>query len=111
MEENAALNALSALGQETRLRTFRLLVEHEPVGLAAGAVAERLGVAQNTLSTHLGILVGAGLAHSQRSGRTIIYRANLGAMNALLAYLTEDCCGGAGCLLEAVSTDLRVTAG
>lgn len=104
MEENTSLTALAALGQETRLRAFRLLVEHEPEGLAAGVIAERLDVAQNTLSTHLGILVGSGLAHSQRRGRSIIYRADLATMNALVAYLTENCCGGAGCFSDMVRT-------
>lgn len=97
MSEELTLAALAALGQETRLRAFRLLVEHEPHGLPAGEIAERLGVQQNTLSTHLGILVTSGLARSRRSGRSVIYRAELETMAALMAYLTENCCSGAAC--------------
>ena len=97
MREEVSLAALAALGQETRLRAFRLLVEHEPEGMPAGEIAERLGVQQNTLSTHLGILITSGLARSRRSGRSIIYRADLETMTGLMAYLTENCCGGASC--------------
>lgn len=97
MEEEISLAALAALGQETRLRAFRLLVEHEPDGLPAGEIADRLDVQQNTLSTHLGILVTSGLARSRRDGRSVIYRAELETMNALMAYLTENCCRGGSC--------------
>ena len=97
MEEELSLAALAALGQETRLRAFRLLVEHEPGGLPAGEIAERLAVQQNTLSTHLGILVTSGLARSRRDGRSVIYRADLETMNELMGYLTENCCGGGSC--------------
>lgn len=97
MEEELSLAALAALGQETRLRAFRLLVEHEPDGLPAGEISERLGVQQNTLSTHLGILVTSGLARSRREGRSVIYRADLKTMTELMGYLTENCCGGGSC--------------
>ena len=97
MEEERSLAALAALGQETRLRAFRLLVEHEPDGMPAGEIAERLGVQQNTLSTHLGILVTSSLARSRRDGRSVIYRADLETMNELMSYLTENCCGGGSC--------------
>lgn len=97
MEESTSLAVLAALGQETRLRAFRLLVEHEPHGLPAGEISERLGVQQNTLSTHLGILVTSGLARSRRDGRSVIYRADLKTMNDLMGYLTENCCGGGSC--------------
>lgn len=97
MDEQAVLSALAALGQETRLRAYRLLVEHEPRGLPAGEIADRLDVPQNTLSTHLGILATSGLARSRREGRSVIYRADLSAMNELMGYLTENCCAGAAC--------------
>ncbi|MEZ5841180.1 MAG: metalloregulator ArsR/SmtB family transcription factor [Hyphomicrobiales bacterium] len=94
MDEIAALDALAALAQPTRLAVYRLLVRTRPSGLCAGDIAERLGVVQNTLSTHLGILSRAGLLGATREGRTIRYVASDDAMRALIAYLLEDCCGG-----------------
>lgn len=94
MDQDSALDALSALSQETRLQVFRMLVQAGPEGLTAGAIAERLAVRPNTLSTHLAVLLAAGLLHKRRSGRTIIYSADYDGMRALLAYLVEDCCGG-----------------
>ena len=85
---------LAALAQSTRLEAFRLLARSEPEGLAAGALAEMLGVPQNTLSSHLAILSAAGLAHAQRQGRSQIYRANLAAVRELVVYLLNDCCQG-----------------
>jgi DNA-binding transcriptional ArsR family regulator len=94
MEKANALDALAALAQETRLDVFRLLVQAGPQGLAAGEVAERLGVRQNTMSSNLAILARAGLVTGERSGRSIRYRADLDGMRNLLAYLMQDCCGG-----------------
>ena len=86
--------ALSALAQPTRLESFRLLVRHEPDGLPAGEIARLLDVPQNTSSTHLAILVGAGLARSERNGRSIVYRADLDAFRELTLFLLKDCCNG-----------------
>jgi ArsR family transcriptional regulator, arsenate/arsenite/antimonite-responsive transcriptional repressor len=83
---------LGALAQETRLALFRLLVEAGPAGLAAGAIAERLDVAAPTLSFHLKELTNAGLIRPTQQGRYVIYSADFDAMNALIAYLTENCC-------------------
>jgi DNA-binding transcriptional ArsR family regulator len=103
MENKDAIAALSALAQSTRMQVFRLLVRHEPRGLPAGELARELDVPQNTLSTHLSILSHAGLLTSERNSRQIIYRADLAGMNALMAYLLEDCCAGELCLPELLS--------
>jgi ArsR family transcriptional regulator, arsenate/arsenite/antimonite-responsive transcriptional repressor len=95
MNEKNAIAALGALAQETRLKAFRLLVEAGPAGLPAGAIADALGVPPPTLSFHLAQLSHAGLIVQRRDGRSLIYSANFPAMNTLLAYLTENCCGGA----------------
>jgi len=94
MEKENALKALAALGQETRLEVFRLLVKAGTEGLAAGAVSEALHVRPNTLSTHLSVLSRAGLVRAHRDGRSIHYRADLSVMGALTMYLLQDCCGG-----------------
>jgi ArsR family transcriptional regulator, arsenate/arsenite/antimonite-responsive transcriptional repressor len=93
MDEKRAIAALGALAQGTRLALFRLLVTAGPAGLRAGVIAERLGVQPSSLSFHLAQLVHAGLATQRRLSRQLIYSADYGAMNALLAYLTENCCG------------------
>jgi DNA-binding transcriptional ArsR family regulator len=93
MDERRAIAALGALAQETRLALFRLLVTAGPAGLRAGVIAERLGVRPSSLSFHLAQLVHAGLITQRRLSRQLIYSAEYGAMNALLAYLTENCCG------------------
>jgi ArsR family transcriptional regulator len=93
VEKKAAIGALGALAQETRLDLFRLLVTVGPQGLPAGTIAERLGVLPASLSFHLAQLVHAGLITQRRLGRQLIYSAEYGAMNGLLAYLTENCCG------------------
>jgi DNA-binding transcriptional ArsR family regulator len=99
MHRNQAIAALGALAQETRLDLFRLLVTAGPEGLPAGVIAERLGVLPSSLSFHLAQLTHAGLIAPHRLGRQLIYSADYGAMNALLAYLTENCCGrGESCL-------------
>jgi ArsR family transcriptional regulator len=89
-----ALSALAALGQPTRLAIFRLLVQREPDGLAAGAIAEAIDCPSNTLSSHLAILARAGLVRGGRDGRSIIYRADVEGMRALMSFLVTDCCGG-----------------
>jgi ArsR family transcriptional regulator len=94
MELEQAIVALAALAQSTRLGVFRLLVKHEPDGLAAGDVAKALAVPQNTMSAHLAILARAGLVMSERKSRSIIYRANLAAFQNLTSFMVEDCCGG-----------------
>ncbi|MBL8700748.1 MAG: helix-turn-helix transcriptional regulator [Alphaproteobacteria bacterium] len=99
MESSDVVAALGALAQETRLAAFRALVEAGPAGLPAGQLAERLGVAPPTLSFHLATLTQAGLVGSTRDGRSIVYAADFSAMNALLAFLTDNCCAGprSGC--------------
>ncbi|MGE0774424.1 MAG: ArsR/SmtB family transcription factor [Sphingomonadaceae bacterium] len=94
MESEGTIASLSALAQSTRLDTFRLLVRHEPDGLAAGEIARLLDVPQNTMSAHLGILARAGLITSTRNSRSIIYRADLDALRAVMLFLVKDCCGG-----------------
>ena len=94
MENDAAIAALGALAQGTRLDVFRLLVRHEPAGLAAGEIARQLDVPQNTMSAHLGILARAGLVRSERHSRSIIYRADLDGLRALTLFLVKDCCAG-----------------
>lgn len=89
-----ALSALAALGQPTRLDIFRLLMRQGPNGLLAGAIAETIGCPHNTLSSHLSILARAGLIRGTREGRTILYRADVEAMRALLVFLVTDCCEG-----------------
>jgi ArsR family transcriptional regulator, arsenate/arsenite/antimonite-responsive transcriptional repressor len=93
MNQKHAIAALAALAQETRLDLFRLLVTVGPEGLPAGVIAEQLGVAPSSLSFHLQQLVHAGLITQRRLGRQLIYSAQYDAMNALLMYLTENCCG------------------
>jgi DNA-binding transcriptional ArsR family regulator len=94
MEIESAVTTLSGLAQETRLQSFRLLVQHEPDGMAAGDIARAMGVPQNTMSTHLAILVREGLVTSERRSRSIIYRANLDRLRDLTLFLLQDCCGG-----------------
>jgi DNA-binding transcriptional ArsR family regulator len=94
MELTAAVTALDALSQETRLSVFRLLVQAGPDGLTAGAIADKLEARQNTMSSHLAKLHRAGIVTSERDGRNIIYRADFDAVSQLIVYLMEDCCGG-----------------
>jgi ArsR family transcriptional regulator, arsenate/arsenite/antimonite-responsive transcriptional repressor len=115
MDQKCAIAALGALAQETRLALFRLLITAGPAGLPAGAIAARLGVQPSSLSFHLAQLVHAGLITQRRLSRQLFYSAEYGAMNALLAYLTENCCGrdavsapmcdpAAGCCTDATKT-------
>jgi ArsR family transcriptional regulator, arsenate/arsenite/antimonite-responsive transcriptional repressor len=94
MKSVQVVKALSALAQPTRLALFRLLVERGPEGMAAGQVAEKLKVSPATLSFHFRTLSHAGLLESRPDGRFVYYAANFTAMNDMLAYLTENCCGG-----------------
>ena len=94
MEIKAAVTALAALAQDTRLAAYRLLVGAGHDGLAAGDIAAQLGVPPATLSFHLKELAHAGLVQSRTEGRFVRYRADFDAMNALVAYLSEHCCGG-----------------
>jgi|ERR1044072_412278 DNA-binding transcriptional ArsR family regulator len=94
MEKTDTIAALAALAQENRLDVFRLLVQAGPDGLAAGAVADKLSLAPNTLSFHFDRLRNAGLVTCKREGRSLIYAARYETMNGLLAYLTENCCAG-----------------
>lgn len=100
MQETQTLRALAALAQEVRLRAFRALVVAGQEGLTPGALSEQLGIAPNTLSFHLKELSHADLVTQERQGRNLVYRAAFETMNALLAYLTENCCQGAACLGE-----------
>ncbi len=97
LDEVSAVRALSALAQAQRLRTFRALVVAGPDGLTPGTIAEKLEVAPSALSFHLKELAHSGLVSSEARGRNLIYRADFGQMNALLAYLTEHCCQGEPC--------------
>jgi DNA-binding transcriptional ArsR family regulator len=97
MEENDVVRSLAALAQPVRLQVFRALVVRGRTGLTPGAMAEGLGIPPNTLSFHLKELSHAGLVTQERSSRNIIYRAAFDRMNALLGYLTENCCQGADC--------------
>jgi DNA-binding transcriptional ArsR family regulator len=97
METIGAIKALGALAQETRLAIYRLLVQAGPEGRAAGTIGEELGIPPATLSFHLAQLAGAGLIRPRQEGRFIFYSADFGAMNALVGFLTENCCGGNAC--------------
>jgi DNA-binding transcriptional ArsR family regulator len=95
MEKMDAVAALAALAQENRLDVFRLLIEAGPDGMAAGDIASALGIAPNTLTFHFDRLRSANLVAVRRQGRSMIYAARFETMNALLGYLTDNCCGGA----------------
>jgi len=97
MESKLAVEALGALAQDSRLRVYRLLVQAGPEGIAASEIAERLKIPANTLSFHLKTLSHADLVQSRQEGRFIYYSANYDQMNALLGFLTENCCGGRIC--------------
>lgn len=94
MDKYNSLKALNALSNETRLDVFRLLVKAGETGMPAGAISDHLGIVQNTMSSVLSILSGAGLIRSVREGRSIRYFAEMDGMRGLLAFLMEDCCGG-----------------
>jgi DNA-binding transcriptional ArsR family regulator len=96
MEMINALASLAALSHESRLRAFRRLVQAGPEGLAVGELREVLDLPPATLSSHLNVLRAAGLVHDTREGRVIRIRAQYDRMDALIAYLTENCCAGSG---------------
>lgn len=97
MDSEKVINALGALAQEHRLAAFRLLVQAGTEGLAAGTIADRLGVPASSMSFHLAQLGHAGLVAQRRESRSIIYTADYAAMNRLMGYLTENCCAGVSC--------------
>ena len=103
MESTTVVKALAALAQFSRLEVFRSLVVAGEAGLTPGALSETLGVAPNTLSFHLKELVHADLVTQERVGRNLVYRAQYDRMNAVLAYLTQNCCQGEPCLTEAAT--------
>jgi ArsR family transcriptional regulator len=94
MESEAVILSLAALAQPTRLDVFRLLVKHEPEGLAAGDIARALAVPQNTMSSHLAVLSRAGLVTTQRFSRSIVYRADLACLREVMLFMLRDCCDG-----------------
>ena len=106
METEPAILALAALAQSTRLETFKVLVRHEPNGMAAGEIANHLAIPANTMSAHLGVLSRSGLITSVRHSRSIVYRANLERLSALVVYLLKDCCEGRSDLCAPLLSEL-----
>lgn len=105
MEPGSVIAALGALAQEHRLAVFRQLVQAGESGMPAGTIATALGIPNSSLSFHLAQLRNAGLIEQERQHRSLIYRANYPAMNALLSYLTENCCAGASCDADSACTE------
>jgi ArsR family transcriptional regulator, arsenate/arsenite/antimonite-responsive transcriptional repressor len=101
MDTQQTITALAALAQESRLAVFRLLVQTGPEGMAASKIGEALGIPASSLSFHLKELTHAGLITARQDGRFVIYSAHFETMNALLAFLTENCCNGATCAVPA----------
>lgn len=101
MDSRTVVRALGALAQENRLGLFRLLVQAGTQGMCAGEIADALGLPNSSLSFHLAALTNAGLLHQERQSRSLIYSVDYPAMNALVAYLMENCCAGAECGSEA----------
>ncbi|MDE2302733.1 MAG: helix-turn-helix transcriptional regulator [Sphingomonadales bacterium] len=110
MEASGAIRALGALAQAHRLAAFRLLVAAGEAGLAAGSIADALGLAPSSLSFHLAQLVHAGLVTQHRQSRSIIYAADYAAMAGLMGYLTENCCGGVPCVGETICPPMSTKA-
>ena len=106
MENEIAAERLAALGQATRLAIFRLLVQAGPAGVSAGAIGEKLAIPAPTLSFHLSHLSRVGLIRARQQGRFIYYAADYGAMDDLLAYLTQNCCQGGQCLPQTAAIAL-----
>lgn len=102
MKTKTVVQAFGALAQETRLGSYRLLVQAGPAGMAAGAIADKLGLPPATLSFHLKELSRAGLVSSRQEGRFVIYSADFGNMLRLVNFLTENCCGGKSCVPDSV---------
>jgi DNA-binding transcriptional ArsR family regulator len=107
MEDEEVILSLAALAQPTRLDVFRLLVKHEPKGLAAGDIAKAVAVPQNTMSSHLAVLSRARLVSARRFSRSIVYRADLARLGTVVQFLLEDCCGGRADLCAPVATGKR----
>jgi DNA-binding transcriptional ArsR family regulator len=107
MESKLAVRALGALAQNSRLELYRLLVQAGPEGMAASEIAAALGIPANTLSFHLKTLSHAELVSARQEGRFIYYSTNYEQMNALVGFLTENCCGGQSCVPAAVATRRR----
>lgn len=105
--DTRALSALHALSQQTRLSIFRLLIAYEPTGLSVGEIAQAFHSPPNTISTHLAILARAKLAVSNKSGRSVNYRADLGGMQWLIEYLLADCCKADGSMCGQIFSDIR----
>jgi DNA-binding transcriptional ArsR family regulator len=101
MTADRVILAMGALAQEHRLAVFRLLVQAGEAGMAAGALAREIGVPASSMSFHLAQLTHAGLVTQQRQGRSQIYAADYAAMGGLMAYLTDNCCGGVPCSADA----------
>lgn len=108
MNTVTAVRSLAALAQDSRLEVFRLLVQAGPEGLAAGEIADRLGIPASTLSFHMKTLSHAGLVEPRHASRFIYYSANFEAMNALLGYLSDNCCGGRPCVPAAALGQKRI---
>jgi DNA-binding transcriptional ArsR family regulator len=106
MDNEGAVVALGALAQEHRLSLFRQLVQAGPEGMAAGAIAEALGIPASSLSFHLSQLQHARLIHSERRSRSILYRADIEALRALMLFLAKDCCGGRAELCRPLADEL-----
>lgn len=104
MNTKTAVRALAALAQDSRLEVFRLLVQAGPAGLPAGEIAARLGIPPSTLSFHVKTLAQAGLVESRQESRFIYYFASFTAMNELIGFLGENCCGGQPCPPEAMAS-------
>ncbi|MFA5495658.1 MAG: metalloregulator ArsR/SmtB family transcription factor [Porticoccaceae bacterium] len=102
METSNAVAALAALAQDSRLAVYRLLVQAGPAGLAAGKISEAAGIPPSSLSFHLKELTHANMVSSRQEGRFVIYQANFSTINALVAFLLENCCGGQSCELSCV---------
>tara|TARA_B000000460_G_scaffold238483_1_gene202241 strand:- start:109 stop:477 length:369 start_codon:yes stop_codon:yes gene_type:complete len=101
-----ALECLAALSHSTRLDAFRLLVRQEPAGLSTGQLVNASGLSQSTFSSHLAILVSAGLVVPEKRGRQMIQRANIEALRDLMLFLAKDCCGGRADLCEPLAAEL-----
>lgn len=107
MEKHEVLSALAAIAHETRLDIYRLLVVAGPAGLAAGSIAERIGIAPATLSFHLKELKNAGVVSCRRDGRSLIYAPEFAAMEAVVGFLTANCCTGAESCSGAPTEDAK----
>lgn len=106
MTSEEASAALAALSHPARMAAFRLLVRHEPDGLATGALVDASGLSQSTFSTHLAVLAKAGLVTAEKRGRQQIQRASIATLVALMAFLAKDCCGGHAALCEPLIAEL-----